>query len=76
MNSIISYTKNIAFAKRFFGFSFAILGVTMLLLTGSLFALIFIIIGLGLNVAEGSEINLSAKTFRTFNSLFGFKTGK
>ncbi|WP_445456051.1 hypothetical protein [Flavobacterium sp. HNIBRBA15423] len=76
MDSIISYTKNIAFAKRFFGFSFAILGVTMLLLTGSLFALIFIIIGLGLNVAEGSEINLSAKTFRTFNSLFGFKTGK
>lgn len=75
MNSIITYKKDIPFVKRFFGLSLTILGIVILLITGSLMALIFIVIGLGLNVAEGSEINLSAKTFRTFNSLFGFKIG-
>lgn len=75
MDSIISYKKSIPFVKRFFGAVLAILGLVMLLITGSLMALIFIVIGLGLNVAEGSEINLSANTFRTFYSLFGLKTG-
>lgn len=75
MDSIISYKKDIPFVKRFFGVLLTILGLGMLLTTGSLMTLIFIVIGLGLNVAEGSEINLSAKTFRTFNSLFGFKKG-
>ncbi len=76
MENIISYSKEIPFAKRFFGFSFALLGVFMLFLTGSLMPLIFVFIGLGLNVAEGSDINLTNKTYRTFNSLFGIKIGK
>ncbi|NHN27177.1 hypothetical protein FIA58_015955 [Flavobacterium jejuense] len=75
MDSIISYKKSISFVKRFFGVVLAVLGIITFLITGSLMSLIFIIIGLGLNVAEGSEINLSAKTFRTFNSLFGVKIG-
>lgn len=76
MNAIISYKKEIPFVKRFFGIVLVLLGITMFLITGSFMALIFIVIGLGLNVAEGSEINLPAKTFRTFNSLFGFKMGR
>ncbi len=48
----------------------------MLVITGSLMALIFVVIGLGLNVAEGSEIDLSSKTYRTIHSLFGIKVGK
>lgn len=75
MDSIISYKKDIPFVKRFFGVVLAVLGIITLLITGSLMVLIFIVIGLGLIVAEVSEINLSAKTFRTFNSLFGFKIG-
>ena len=74
--NIISYQKPISFIKRFFGFSFAFLGIVMLVLTGSLMALIFVVIGLGLNVAEGSEIDLSSKTYRTIHSLFGIKIGK
>ncbi|MQP51338.1 MULTISPECIES: hypothetical protein [unclassified Flavobacterium] len=76
MNNIISYQKEISFVKRFFGIAFTILGVLMLLLTGSLMTLIFIAIGLGLNTAEGSEINLFSKQFRTFHTLFGIKVGK
>ena len=74
--NIISYQKPISFVKRFFGFSFAFLGIVMLVLTGSLMALIFVVIGLGLNVAEGSEIDLASKTYRTIHSLFGIKIGK
>ncbi|WP_130733301.1 hypothetical protein [Flavobacterium sp. J27] len=62
--------------NRFFGIALVFFGITMFLITGSLMALIFVAIGLGLNVAEGLEINLPAKTFRTFNSLFGFKIGR
>ena len=75
MDSIISYKKSIPFVKRFFGVVLVVLGIITFLITGSLMSLIFIIIGLGLNVAEGSEINLSAKTFRTIQVLFGFKIG-
>lgn len=75
MDSIISYKKSIPFVKRFFGVLIALIGVVMFLTTLSLIALILIVIGLGLNVAEGSEINLSAKTFRTIHVLFGFKKG-
>ncbi|MCA1965560.1 MAG: hypothetical protein LDL23_02800 [Flavobacterium sp.] len=76
MENIISYQKEISFVKRFFGFVFAGLGLLMLIITGSLMALIFIVIGLGLNTAEGSDINLSSKEFRTFHTLFGVKVGK
>ncbi|UGS23482.1 hypothetical protein [Flavobacterium channae] len=76
MNTIISYQKEIPFFKRFIGVAFASLGFLMLVLTGSLMALIFIVIGLGLNVVEGSDINLETKQFRTFHKLFNFKIGK
>lgn len=74
--NIISYQKEIPFVKRFFGFSFVILGIIMFLTTGSLITFIFIAIGLGLNIAEGSDINLTSKEYRTFHSLFGYKYGK
>lgn len=75
MNAIISYQKDISTVKRFFGYTLAILGFVMFLLTLNIIALILLVIGLGLNVSEGSEIDLSSKTFRTFKSLFGFKYG-
>jgi hypothetical protein len=76
MENIISYTGNIPFVKRFFGISFILLGVIMLVLTGSLFTFIFIAIGLGLNIADGTDINLTNKSIRSFQSLFGIKYGK
>ena len=75
MDSIISYKKSIPFVKRFFGTVLAVLGLIMFFITGTIMSLIFIVIGLGLNVAEGSEINLSAKTYRTIHELFGLKFG-
>ncbi len=74
--NIISYQKDIPFAKGFFGIVITVLGIVMLVATGSLMALIFVAIGLGLNVGEGSDINLTSKEFRTFHSLFGLKIGK
>lgn len=76
MENIISYTGNIPFVKRFFGISFFLLGVIMFVLTGSLFTFIFIAIGLGLNIADGTDINLTNKSIRSFQSLFGIKYGK
>jgi hypothetical protein len=77
MDSIITYKKEIPMTKRIFGFSFAFLGIFMFLSTGgNLMTLIFIVIGFGLNVVEGSDINLTNKTFRTFSVLFGIKVGK
>lgn len=75
MQSIFSYKKDIPFVKRFFGITFACLGIVMLIFTGSLMPLIFIVIGLGLNVAEGTDINLSSKEYRVFHEIFGFKYG-
>ncbi|MBD3725194.1 MAG: hypothetical protein IE891_10590 [Flavobacteriaceae bacterium] len=74
--TIISYQKEIPFVKRFFGLSFAILGLVLFITILSVMPIIFIVIGLGLNVAEGSEIDLSSKTYRTIHSLFGIKIGK
>ncbi len=48
----------------------------MLVLTGSLFTFIFIAIGLGLNIVDGTDINLTNKSIRSFQSLFGIKYGK
>ena len=76
MDNILSYQKEIPFVKRFFGIAFASLGLLMLILTGSLMPLIFIVIGLGINTAEGSDINLSSKEIRVFYALFGVKVGK
>lgn len=76
MDSFISYTKEIPAAKRFFGIVFVCLGLLMIVLKGSLFTLIFMVIGLGLNIAEGTDLNVSNKTIRTFQSLFGIKFGK
>ena len=75
MNAIISYKKAIPSVKLFFGYTLAILGFVMFLLTLNVVALILLVIGLSLNVAEGTEIDLSSKTFRTFKSLFGYKYG-
>ena len=72
----ISYQKEIPFVKRFFGLSFAILGLVLFITTLSVMPIIFIVIGLGLNVAEGSEIDLTSKTYRSIHSLFGIKIGK
>lgn len=51
MNNIISYKKDISIAKLFFGIAFVLLGLFAILSTGSLTPLMFIVIGLGLNVA-------------------------
>lgn len=76
MENIISYSGNIPFVKRFFGIIFILLGFIMLVLTGSLFTFIFIAIGLGLNIVDGTDINLTSKYIRPFQSLFGMKYGK
>lgn len=76
MGNIISYTKEIPFVKRFFGFSFALLALIMLVTTGSLFTLILLAIGLGLNSSERADLNLTDKTIRNFKTLFGIKFGK
>jgi len=75
MNAIISYQKDVLFAKRFFGYTLAVLGFVMFIITLNAIALILLVIGLGLNIAEGTEIDLTSKTFRTFKSLFGYKYG-
>lgn len=74
--NIISYQKEIPFVKRFFGFGFAFLGIVLFVTTLSIMPIIFIAIGLGLNITEGSDINLANKEYRTFHSLFGLKIGK
>ena len=74
--NIISYQKEIPFVKRFFGFGFAFLGIVLFATTLSIMPIIFIAIGLGLNITEGSDINLANKVYRTFHSLFGLKIGK
>ena len=76
MENIISYSENIPFVKRFFGIILFLLGFIMLVFTGSLFTFIFIAIGLGLNIVDGTDINLTSKSIRPFQSLFGMKYGK
>jgi hypothetical protein len=75
MDNIITYTKEIPFIKRFFGIAFLLLGIFMLFVTGSFFTIILMVIGFGINNAEGTDLNLSNKTMRPFQSYFGIKFG-
>ena len=75
MNAIISYQKDVLFAKRFFGYTLAVLGFVMFIITFNVVALILLVIDLGLNIAEGTEIDLTSKNYRSFKSLFGYKYG-
>ena len=76
MDNIITYTKEIPVFKRFFGIALLLLGLVMLFITGSLFTIILVVIGFGINNAEGTDLNLSNKTIRPFQSYFGIKFGQ
>ncbi|WP_300565652.1 hypothetical protein [Flavobacterium sp.] len=75
MSSMI-YLKEVPFIKKFFGFVLSLLGLGMFFLGTIFMGLIFIVIGLNLILTEGSEINLSNKTYRELKSIFGIHFGK
>lgn len=74
--SIITYLKEVSLAKKIFAIVLILLGI-LIFVTMSLF-IGFTAIGIGLNLVstEGSEINLSNKTYRTIKSIFGINFGK
>lgn len=75
MDTII-YLKRIPLAKKAFAIALMICGVLIFLTSNIFGGVMFSIIGLNLISTEGSEINLTNKTFRTINSVLGFKFGK
>lgn len=75
MNNIL-YLKDVALPKKILGFSFAVLGLLMLLSLSIVFGAIFMVIGLNLISTEGAEISLKNNTYRNVKSLFGFHFGK
>jgi hypothetical protein len=75
MKSIITYTKEIPFFKKFFGIALVILAF-LVIFNNLMFFFIFLFIGLNLVAADGSEIDLNSKTFRNIKSAFGIKFGK
>lgn len=75
MNTI-TYLKDIPIIKKIFGILLGIAGIYIFLTTNILFGLIFLAIGINLNLADGSQINLENKTFRKVKSIFGIHLGK
>lgn len=74
--NIITYLKDIPIVKKIFGIVLGILGLFIFITSNILFGLIFIVIGANLILAEGSQINLDNKTYRTIKSIFGIHFGK
>ena len=70
------YLKEVPFMKKFMGIFVSVLSILMLLSGSLIIGLIFMIVGLGLIAKEGSEINLTDKTYRELNSIFGIRFGK
>lgn len=74
--SVITYTKEVPVMKMVLGFA-AMAGGLMLFVVGMiLFGAMFTVIGINLCLAEGSEIDLSNKLYRTIKSIFGIKFGR
>lgn len=73
--NVITYTKDIPVAKRFFGIALIILAF-IVILNNWFFFLVFLIFGLNLVAVQGSELDLDSKTYRNIQSIFGLKFGK
>ena len=74
--NIITYRKEVPLMKSILGYSLFIFGLTALATGYILMGVIFIALGLGLTLKEGSQINLTDKTYRTIKSIAGIETGK
>lgn len=75
MDNIITYTKKLPATKSFFGYALMLLGLIAFVSGGLIIGPVIVALGIGLNVKEGSQINLSAKTYRTVNTIFGITVG-
>jgi len=76
MDSIISYTREIPMPKRILSIVLMILGFYIFLFENIFVGIMLTVIGLNFFVTEGSEINLSQKTYRKIKSILGVKFGK
>jgi len=74
--NIITYLKPNVLMKNVFGYVLFLLGLFIAVTTNILFGLIFIAIGINMVSTEGSEINLSTRTYRKVKSVFGINIGK
>ncbi|QEE50461.1 hypothetical protein FUA48_13020 [Flavobacterium alkalisoli] len=75
MDNIITYTKKAPIAKTVFAYALMLLGLVQLASGGIVIGVVLIALGIGLNTKYGSEINLSAKQYRTIKSVFGITIG-
>lgn len=75
MNTII-YLKEVPFVKKFFGIVLIVLGLGIFISKNMFVGIMLIGIGLNIVSTEGSEINLTDKTYRTLKSVFGIHFGK
>lgn len=76
MDSIISYTREIPIFKRILSITLMLVGLYIFMFENIFVGIMMFVIGLNLFVTEGSEINLSAKTYRKVKSILGAKFGK
>jgi hypothetical protein len=74
MDAVITYTKKIPVGKIVLAIPCFIITIFGLF-SGNLMAFIFLALGLNFIAAEGAELDLMAKTYRTITVLFGIKVG-
>ncbi len=75
MNNTITYLKDISAFKFVLGGFFSLVGFYNIFFVGSGMAIIHLCLAFYLFLREGSEINVSNKTYRTIHSFFGIKYG-
>ncbi|AXG74704.1 hypothetical protein DVK85_10875 [Flavobacterium arcticum] len=76
MNNIITYLKPVPFMKRFLGVTLMLFGIFALLFLNIIFGAIFLVLGLNLASTEGSQIDITSKTYRKIWSFLGIHIGK
>jgi hypothetical protein len=74
--NIITYQKDVPVMKSILGYAILLFALITLLTVNLIFGAIFMALGLHIISTEGSQINLTDKTYRTFRAAFGFRFGK
>ncbi|MCO6148714.1 hypothetical protein [Flavobacterium sp. NRK1] len=72
---IITYTKKNLIGKTILGCALIALGV-ITMTENIIFGFIFLALGINFVATEGSEIDITSKTYRSIWSVFGIKFGK
>ncbi|QYJ67737.1 hypothetical protein [Flavobacterium litorale] len=76
MNNVITYVKPVPFMKMLFGSALIPFGLFAILFLNIIMGAIFLVLGINFVATEGSQVDITSKTYRRTQSIFGIHIGK